>query len=168
METQTVIVIDSDDESAAVPVVQDKPVVHVKKVKKAAQTRKPKTKKATKSAPAREAFVYLLHTGDEVEDATYIGCAYDVDHRLRQHNGEIAGGAETTKKWVRKNRLWTVACTVQVPSLQAARILERQWKKRGNVVNQRPIQKTKPLVERKRVALEEVLATYGPKDWYLA
>jgi len=100
--------------------------------------------------------VYLLHAGDETREVTYIGCTYDVDRRLRQHNCEVAGGAKNfTTRWTKKGLLWKVACTVQVPSLTAARILERQWKKQANVVNSRASQKQLALVERKRVALDE-------------
>ena len=39
--------------------------------------------------------VYLLlsNTGH-----TYVGATVDLDHRLRQHNGEICGGAKATSK----------------------------------------------------------------------
>lgn len=36
---------------------------------------------------------------------TYVGVAVDVDRRARQHNGELAGGARST----RAGRPWTVA-----------------------------------------------------------
>jgi predicted GIY-YIG superfamily endonuclease len=39
---------------------------------------------------------------------TYVGATVDLKHRLRQHNGEIKGGAKYTQ-----NDKWTVAFTVE-------------------------------------------------------
>lgn len=39
---------------------------------------------------------------------TYIGCTIKMATRLRQHNGEITGGARQTAK----GRPWSVVCTV--------------------------------------------------------
>ena len=103
------IVIDGDDEA----IVRDKSQV----VKSAPRVRKPPLEGKRESG---EAVVYLLHAGDETRDATYIGCTYDVERRLRQHNREIAGGAKYTARWTKKGLLWKVACTVHVPSLEAA------------------------------------------------
>ena len=36
-------------------------------------------------------FVYLL---ESTNHATYVGATVNLDHRLRQHNGEIKGGLE--------------------------------------------------------------------------
>jgi len=38
-------------------------------------------------------FVYLLVAED---GATYVGATVDLEHRLRQHNGQIGGGAKAT------------------------------------------------------------------------
>ncbi len=38
-------------------------------------------------------FVYILECGD---GSYYTGCCKDIGRRLRQHNGEIAGGAKYT------------------------------------------------------------------------
>lgn len=47
-------------------------------------------------------FVYVLVSR---VGRTYVGIARDVDRRLRQHNGELAGGARST----RPGRPWRVA-----------------------------------------------------------
>lgn len=47
--------------------------------------------------------VYLLISGNR----TYIGSTTDPARRLRQHNGEIRGGARATR-----GRKWTIACYV--------------------------------------------------------
>lgn len=46
-------------------------------------------------------FVYLLENCDR--SMTYCGMSCDPDRRLRQHNGELDGGARTT----RRGRPWT-------------------------------------------------------------
>ena len=39
--------------------------------------------------------VYLLY--NETKKRTYLGCSNSISKRLRQHNGEISGGARNTK-----------------------------------------------------------------------
>jgi len=41
-------------------------------------------------------FVYLLLSSATRGQQTYIGATVDLDHRLRQHNKEIKGGAHAT------------------------------------------------------------------------
>ncbi|MFK7989355.1 MAG: GIY-YIG nuclease family protein [Sandaracinaceae bacterium] len=54
--------------------------------------------------PARAPFwVYVLLSRDDAR--TYVGITTDVDRRLRQHNGELVGGAKST----RARRPWRVA-----------------------------------------------------------
>jgi hypothetical protein len=54
-------------------------------------------------------FVYLLVSSD---NATYVGATVDLNHRLRQHNKEIKGGAHATSSRVNKGHIWTRACHV--------------------------------------------------------
>ena len=44
-----------------------------------------------------------------VSNQVYIGFTVDFAHRLRQHNGEIVGGAKRTAKF----RPWTAVCIIQ-------------------------------------------------------
>ena len=44
-------------------------------------------------------YVYLL---ESTSHATYVGATVDLEHRLRQHNGEIKGGASATTMKVKK------------------------------------------------------------------
>lgn len=57
--------------------------------------------------------------------STYIGSTIDVDRRLRQHNGEIAGGAVATSK----GKGWTRVChIVGFPDERCALQFEWRWK----------------------------------------
>lgn len=53
-------------------------------------------------------YCYLLISSQIGSQRTYIGATTDVDRRLRQHNGEITGGAKAT----RMNRPWCMVCFV--------------------------------------------------------
>ena len=46
----------------------------------------------------------MLEVDDDGRKKTYVGATINPDHRLRQHNGEISGGAKAThgRKWKRK------------------------------------------------------------------
>ena len=68
-------------------------------------------------------FVYLLVSIDK-PGLTYVGATVDVDKRLRQHNGEIKGGAKYTK-----GRQWKRVCFVSnFPDQRAALQFEWKWK----------------------------------------
>lgn len=57
--------------------------------------------------------------------STYIGATVDVDRRLRQHNGELSGGAFATKR----GSGWRRAChVVGFPDERAALQFEWRWK----------------------------------------
>lgn len=56
---------------------------------------------------------------------TYIGATKNKDRRLRQHNGEIVGGAKATR-----GRTWTRVCYVKgFPDSRAALQFEWRWKR---------------------------------------
>jgi putative endonuclease len=52
-------------------------------------------------------WVYLLRCAD---DSLYTGVARDPERRLRQHNGELAGGAAYTRGRRPVQLLWSEAC----------------------------------------------------------
>jgi len=96
-----------------------------------------------------EFFVYLLVSSD---NATYVGATVDLDHRLRQHNKEIKGGAHATSVRVNKGETWTRACHVRgMPDWKSALQVEWRWKQ----LSRNRVEKS-PLVRRMR-ALEELL-----------
>ena len=72
-------------------------------------------------------YVYLLISSSK---STYIGATIDLNRRLRQHNGELVGGAKATKIKVKKGEIWERACHVsEFPSWQAALQFEWRWKR---------------------------------------
>jgi predicted GIY-YIG superfamily endonuclease len=56
--------------------------------------------------PPSDHLCYVLKS--DVADKIYIGYTIDFPRRLRQHNGEITGGAKYTKKW----RPWKPVCII--------------------------------------------------------
>lgn len=70
-------------------------------------------------------YCYLLVSEDR--SRTYIGATVSPDHRLRQHNGELVGGAKATsgRSWIR------AALVSQFPDATAALQFEWAWKFRS-------------------------------------
>lgn len=100
-------------------------------------------------------FVYLLVSSD---DATYVGATVDLNHRLRQHNKEIKGGAHATSAKVGKGHTWTRACHVAgFPDWPAALQFEWRWKH----LNRQMPPKMFPL-ERRMRALHKLLSLERP------
>lgn len=106
-------------------------------------------------------FVYVLQCTD---GSTYIGATIDPDHRLRQHNAEIKGGAYATTMKVKNGCHWERICCVTgfpdwVSTLQfewALKYYSRKLPKRMN-----------PL-ERRMRALKKILAMERPTSKALA
>lgn len=85
---------------------------------------------------------------------TYIGATVDLDHRLRQHNKEIKGGAHATSAQVAKGLQWKRVCHVRgFPTWQAALQFEWRWKQ---LSRKQPVKKTP--VDRRLDALQDLLA----------
>lgn len=94
---------------------------------------------------------YCLRTCDGGALRTYIGATPDVDRRLRQHNGELAGGAAATR-----GRRWERICHVAgFPDHRAALQFEWRWKRLSQKVTAAP-------VERRLKGLEILLALDRP------
>ena len=71
-------------------------------------------------------FVYMLECTD---GCTYIGATVDLNRRLRQHNGEIKGGAKRTTMKNSKNRSWKRICYIsEFPDWSATLQFEWRWK----------------------------------------
>ena len=73
----------------------------------------------------KEAFVYCISTIDP-PTRTYIGATTDVDRRLRQHNGELSGGARKTSQ--RPGQWYRVCYLRGFTSWREALQVEWRWK----------------------------------------
>jgi predicted GIY-YIG superfamily endonuclease len=101
---------------------------------------------------SKPSYVYLLVSSD---DATYVGATVDLDHRLRQHNKEIKGGAHATSIKVDKGEIWVRACHVSgFPDWRSALQFEWRWKQLSRKYQSKKIH---PL-EKRMKALKELIA----------
>ena len=99
----------------------------------------------------KQYFVYLL---ESTNHTTYIGATVDLEHRLRQHNGEIKGGAVATTMKVKKGETWRRVCHVEgFPTWSEALKFEWAWK----FYSRKLSKKLFPLDRRKK-ALETLLS----------
>ncbi len=97
----------------------------------------------------KPSFVYLLATHDGKK--TYVGATMDLDRRLRQHNGEIKGGAHATSLVPAG---WYRVCHVEgFPTWRSALQFEWRWKQ---LTRQIQFDYTTPLA-RRRDALDMLL-----------
>jgi len=100
-------------------------------------------------------YVYLLMCSD---NATYVGATVDLNRRLRQHNGEIKGGAHATTSKVKKGKTWKRVCYVSgFPDWSAALQFEWRWKQ----LSRKLANSLFPL-ERRMMALQNLLALNKP------
>jgi len=106
-------------------------------------------------------FVYLLESTD---GSTYVGATVDLDHRLRQHNKEIKGGAHATSAKVVAGQVWRRVCHVAgFPDWPAALQFEWRWKQLSRKLPAR----MNPL-ERRKQALQTLLALERPTSKAIA
>jgi structure-specific endonuclease subunit SLX1 len=97
-----------------------------------------------------ESFVYLLVS---TSGNTYVGATIDLNRRLKQHNGEIKGGAHATTMKVKQGETWTRAAHVSgFPDWQAA--LQFEW--RFKQISRKLPLKMQPL-ERRLRALKQLM-----------
>lgn len=96
-------------------------------------------------------YVYLLLSSS---NATYVGATIDLERRLRQHNGEIKGGAHATAAKIAKGETWERACYISgFPDWPAALQFEWRWKQLS-----RKLSPTLLPLERRMKALKNLLA----------
>ena len=100
-------------------------------------------------------FVYLL---ESTNNYTYVGATVDLDHRLRQHNKEIKGGAVATSIRVQKGEKWTRVCHVTgFPTWNEALKFEWAWK-----FYSRKLGKSLFPLERRKQVLDKLLSMEKP------
>ena len=101
---------------------------------------------------SKPSYVYLLVSSD---GATYVGATVDLDHRLRQHNKEIKGGAHATSIKVDGGEIWVRAAHVSgFPDWRSALQFEWRWKQLSRKYQSKKI----PPLEKRMIALKELLA----------
>ncbi len=99
----------------------------------------------------KQYFVYLL---ESTNHTTYIGATVNLEHRLRQHNGEIKGGAVATTRKVNKGETWKRVCHIEgFPTWSECLKFEWAWK----FYSRKLSKKLFPLDRRKK-ALETLLS----------
>ena len=87
------------------------------------------------------------------DNATYVGATVDLNRRLRQHNGEIKGGAHATTSKVKKGKTWKRVCHVSgFPDWNATLQFEWRWKQIS-----RKLEKNLFPLERRMKALHQLL-----------
>ena len=110
---------------------------------------------------AEEFFVYCLIASN---GNSYIGATVDLNKRLRQHNGEIVGGAVATKIQVNKGGVWERACYIKgMPDWRTALQVEWRWKQLS-----RKLPKNKLPLERRMMALSQLLLLERPTSKAMA
>jgi structure-specific endonuclease subunit SLX1 len=113
-------------------------------------------KQEVQESIARPFYVYLLESADK--KCTYIGATVDLNHRLRQHNGEITGGAKATSRKIGNGQKWTrVGYVTGFIDWKSALQFEWRWKQ---LTRQQMKQKT--TMERRLGALQALLQLERP------
>ncbi len=78
----------------------------------------------------KRSFVYFLLSSDDTSTSFYIGATFNVDTRLRQHNGLISGGAKRTKRVLTRGSSWVRVCYVSgFPTWRTALQFESRWQR---------------------------------------
>lgn len=88
-------------------------------------------------------YCYLLKS--TVSKRYYIGYSVDPSRRLRQHNGEIEGGAKKTHK----GRPWVIICIISgFPDSHTALRFEWRWQKQRQKGVRQPLVRLQNVINR--------------------
>lgn len=100
-------------------------------------------------------FVYLLMCTD---NSTYVGATVNLERRLRQHNGEIKGGAHATTSKIKQGKTWKRVCHISgFPDWTASLQFEWRWKQLS-----RKLENNLFPLERRMKALHQLLSLERP------
>ena len=100
-------------------------------------------------------YCYLLQS-ESNENRTYVGYTKNPQKRLRQHNGEIAGGA----KYTRSYRPWKIVCIIEgFPDKRTA--LQFEWRMHHPLVRRSGL-KGRLLTLNETLAMEKYTSTSLP------
>jgi predicted GIY-YIG superfamily endonuclease len=106
-------------------------------------------------------YVYILESSDKA--ATYVGATINLDHRLRQHNKELAGGAHATSVKVAQGSSWHRVCHVSgFPDWSAALQFEWRLKQLSRKICKTHSQLHLKPIDRRIQALHQLLALERP------
>jgi len=95
------------------------------------------------------------------EGQTYIGATVDVEKRLRQHNGEISGGAKATSIRIAQGLTWKRACYITgIPEWRSALQIEWRWKN----LSRTKFKHIRNPIHRRLYALKKLLSLEKPTE----
>lgn len=102
---------------------------HFQQIMTLAHEQQPKPSTRT-NVPAKGTIVVYLLKSTHPRTLTYCGYSVDLQHRIRQHNGAIKGGAKYTSK---RPGGWCIACWVAgfVDKIEAMKFEYRAKRTRG-------------------------------------
>ena len=104
-------------------------------------------------------YVYILESSDC--KSTYVGATVDLNHRLRQHNKELVGGAHATSAKVAQGCTWNRICFVQgFPDWPAALQFEWRLKQLSRILLK--TNRTETPLQRRIQALHQLLSLDKP------
>ena len=102
-------------------------------------------------------YVYLLIS--DLYQHSYIGATIDYNHRLRQHNKELVGGAIYTSNIVLRGEKWNIHRFVSgFPTWQAALQFEWRWKQISRTVVKKQTTNKKMTIKIRMEALQILLS----------
>lgn len=104
-------------------------------------------------------YCYLLCTESGAQ--TYVGATTDPERRLRQHNGELSGGARATAMRVARGQSWKRVCYISgIPEWRSALQIEWRWKQ----LSRTTFKNIRDPVERRLRALKRLLELEKPTE----
>lgn len=103
-------------------------------------------------------YCYMLYTDN---NKTYVGATTDPDRRLRQHNGELSGGAKATGIQVAMGSIWKLGCYINnIPEWRSALQIEWRWKQLGHT----QFKHIRDPIQRRLYSLKKLLTLEKPTE----